>query len=877
MKLFRQAIPSVLLFLAACTGAPQSEVKVLVGPAPRSVVSTLSADAFSPRSSTGLVTTGFCYALNVTAPDLNVDGTSGSASCAQGPRALGKVFGPLAYGAQTTIKVPSGSDRRFDLVGFKAPANTRQDCSGVLSVRAIDGKVEMLYDGVDVGANEWPLDVSRLSYLFARAPSVTLQPGVQSVTLDSVAWSEKDLGQGLLNYPEIYGCPSPSETGVGPERISLAWSYIISAGTLSVAQGSTAQVYVQLKDVDGNTVSGVGLGRLSLAGMLGIGSVSAFSELGDGVYLAQISVSGSATLGTRSLIAKIDGESFLSPSLSLQVIAPSAVDFATSTLSVVAATSAGESVGIIVNLMDAGDNPVSGLNPQMRVDIGGDWHPSYGIFLTLTETATGVYQGSFQPLKEGTHDISIDVAGGTLQQVASLIVSPGVADEINISGLSGTVLSELPSVITVETKKNGQRIDAIVPSLNLNPVGSATATFISPTWTNTAVGLHTLTLNMLGRGQFSFKLGGNSGNVYSNTLNSRAILQMGYDPLSQDWNPIEAQYDLAVVDHTAVWTGSEMIVWGGIDTRGTPSPGDDVPFAGLRYWAEDDVWMSVSTPPSGFEYRRDHTAVWTGSKMIIWGGQSIDGSTYYADGAAYDPVSDTWTTLESTNAPSARAQHTAVWTGTQMIVWGGLDSSTFIGEGYTYEPSAGSGLKWQQMSPTNEPSARVTTAVWSGTDFFVFGGYNSGGPQQDGAFYNPGTNTWFSRASLSSPLNFHSLVWAGAHLLRVGGVDSFSTVDSAAFYDVSGDTWTDIAPYPLGFRSNHTSVYVAGSEYVLVWGGQDSGGSPTNSGYVYDANNNTWAWSINATSGVPTPRVGHTAVWTQGAGTRMIVWGGAPP
>ena len=34
-------------------------------------------------------------------------------------------------------------------------------------------------------------------------------------------------------------------------------------------------------------------------------------------------------------------------------------------------------------------------------------------------------------------------------------------------------------------------------------------------------------------------------------------------------------------------------------------------------------------------------------------------------------IDDTWTSTNTTNAPSARTGHTAVWTGSEMIVWGG--------------------------------------------------------------------------------------------------------------------------------------------------------------------------------------------------------------
>src|SRR5262249_15859507 len=44
---------------------------------------------------------------------------------------------------------------------------------------------------------------------------------------------------------------------------------------------------------------------------------------------------------------------------------------------------------------------------------------------------------------------------------------------------------------------------------------------------------------------------------------------------------------------------------------------------------------------------------------------------------------DTWTATTLTNAPAARAGHTAVWTGSEMIVWGGGDDNT----GGRYNPS----------------------------------------------------------------------------------------------------------------------------------------------------------------------------------------------
>jgi hypothetical protein len=50
---------------------------------------------------------------------------------------------------------------------------------------------------------------------------------------------------------------------------------------------------------------------------------------------------------------------------------------------------------------------------------------------------------------------------------------------------------------------------------------------------------------------------------------------------------------------------------------------------------------------------------------------------------------DTWTATSLTDAPDARANHTAVWTGNEMIVWCGFNGS-FLNTGGRYNPGADS-------------------------------------------------------------------------------------------------------------------------------------------------------------------------------------------
>ena len=81
--------------------------------------------------------------------------------------------------------------------------------------------------------------------------------------------------------------------------------------------------------------------------------------------------------------------------------------------------------------------------------------------------------------------------------------------------------------------------------------------------------------------------------------------------------------------------------------------------------------QSCSTPDA----RRAFSGVWSGTELIIWGG-GVTGFGPSITGGRFNPTTNTWTETSLVNAPSAREWHSAVWTGSEMIVWGGcLDGS----------------------------------------------------------------------------------------------------------------------------------------------------------------------------------------------------------
>jgi hypothetical protein len=116
-----------------------------------------------------------------------------------------------------------------------------------------------------------------------------------------------------------------------------------------------------------------------------------------------------------------------------------------------------------------------------------------------------------------------------------------------------------------------------------------------------------------------------------------------------------------------------MIVWGGSDRFNWF-------YMGGRYNPLTDAWRPTSI--GAIPGRGGHTAVWSGSDMIIWGG--YDGS-YLGTGARYN-LGNVWAPTSTTGAPFAREGHTAVWTGNEMIVWGGGNANGSLISGGRYRP-----------------------------------------------------------------------------------------------------------------------------------------------------------------------------------------------
>ena len=145
----------------------------------------------------------------------------------------------------------------------------------------------------------------------------------------------------------------------------------------------------------------------------------------------------------------------------------------------------------------------------------------------------------------------------------------------------------------------------------------------------------------------------------------------------EHWTATTSRMYLRPAAHTAVWTGSEMIVWGGY-----------VPTTiMLRTPAEDtiphDSWTATSITNAPERYLSHGSMDWQRNDHLGWFGVT---AITFEHGGRYDPH-NSWTSTTTTNAPTGQDRHTAVWTGSEMIVWGGNGPhSQNRGEVYCAQP-----------------------------------------------------------------------------------------------------------------------------------------------------------------------------------------------
>jgi N-acetylneuraminic acid mutarotase len=314
-----------------------------------------------------------------------------------------------------------------------------------------------------------------------------------------------------------------------------------------------------------------------------------------------------------------------------------------------------------------------------------------------------------------------------------------------------------------------------------------------------------------------------------------AIAGGRYDPSTNSWRRIAQKgAPSRRIRFTSVWTGTEMIIWGGIDPKCCV---DFFPTVGGRYNPLTNSWTPTATTGAP-ETRARHTAVWSGKEMIIWGGNYDFEPGEPGNGGRYDPSSDSWKPIKMKGAPMARTRHTAVWNGKYMIIWGGYgfrDLNDPLNTGGLYNPKKDT---WKPVTTTGAPEARDflygSQAIWTGNEMIVWGGWREipFSPLNTGGRYNPKTNSWSATTTTGAPSarSGHALVWTGQKMIVWGGnqaldaFDQYDPTNTGGLYDPSTDSWTGTTTTNAPSARTYLSAVWTGTQMMIWGGGKRTGG-----------------------------------------------------
>ncbi|CAN5515229.1 hypothetical protein BH24ACT26_BH24ACT26_14370 [soil metagenome] len=251
--------------------------------------------------------------------------------------------------------------------------------------------------------------------------------------------------------------------------------------------------------------------------------------------------------------------------------------------------------------------------------------------------------------------------------------------------------------------------------------------------------------------------------------------------------------------------------------RPTPSETVDDNVA-IRVWQNlRPGWTKLAPPP---EPRTDPVSVWTAREgaveLFLWGGYTGYGGSVHADGFAWSPDTNDWRRLpDAPLAPHSRAG--AVFTGSEVIVWGGYGSNQeSLGDGAAYDIAADS---WRSIAEAPITARAPLSTIWTGREMIVWGSYERPSGQADGAAYDPSDDTWRPIARAPRSLDLATTVWTGDEMVVFGALldnNNASRTDHAVglAYDPESDSWRELAPSQLSPQAS--AIAWTGSE-VIAW------------------------------------------------------------
>jgi hypothetical protein len=306
-----------------------------------------------------------------------------------------------------------------------------------------------------------------------------------------------------------------------------------------------------------------------------------------------------------------------------------------------------------------------------------------------------------------------------------------------------------------------------------------------------------------------------------------------------------------------VWTGEEMIVWGGV-TRGSTI---ETVADGAAFDPATGTWDPISSSPRGVLGGGGRAAAWTGRRAVFWAGNSPDGP---AMGAVYNPATDRWRILPR-GPLGHREGYVSVWTGTELVIVGGT-----LGDGVATPVAAAVDPRtrsWRRLPGLDALDALIPSgAVWSGGRVFLAGTQylcpipdsTCTDTREIFVAYDPATDELEEIDLAGAPAGAVAPIgWTGTEVLALG-----EDRTHVVLYDPAGSSWRSASAAPCAAGGFYRQIAWLGDRYVATCG--------RDALQVYDVAADDWS-VVEAGPSPFNSRADSAIVWT---GSTLVVWSG---
>jgi N-acetylneuraminic acid mutarotase len=277
--------------------------------------------------------------------------------------------------------------------------------------------------------------------------------------------------------------------------------------------------------------------------------------------------------------------------------------------------------------------------------------------------------------------------------------------------------------------------------------------------------------------------------------------------------PLRPRNRLAAGLVAASVTAIAVFAWSALRPLGEDARNDtaQTPASDAWSWAGEG-WTELPAPP---EWRDGAAIVWTGSELLYWGGRDASDRAV-ADGYAFDPADESWSRVPE--APSSASGMDAVWTGDEALFFDvaqGRPSSAVL----AFDPSI---ERWRSLAPSPHAPEWGGASAWTGSELVVAGGGGSGSAETRQAYaLDPIDDSWRPLPDMPIAVNLADATWTGSEIVVLGSEidrrNNASTRTSvAAAYNPQTNAWRRLSDPPV---SAQTAAISWAGERLVAWEG----------------------------------------------------------